>query len=207
MDKIRVLCVDDHHVVLEGLASLIDRQADMQLIGRALSGEQGLMLFQQLAPDICLVDLRLPGMSGLDLVRELRGRDATAKIIVLTMYQGDEDIYRALENGAATYVLKDALSADLVQTIREVYQGHRDLPENVAARLAARLSYSDLTPRETQVLQLVATGLRNKEIAGALSLSEDTVKLHVKSILGKLKVHDRTAAVRLALQRGIIHLD
>lgn len=179
----------------------------MQLIGRALSGEQGLMLFQQLAPDICLVDLRLPGMSGLDLVRELRGRDATAKIIVLTMYQGDEDIYRALENGAATYVLKDALSADLVQTIREVYQGHRDLPENVAARLAARLSYSDLTPRETQVLQLVATGLRNKEIAGALSLSEDTVKLHVKSILGKLKVHDRTAAVRLALQRGIIHLD
>jgi DNA-binding NarL/FixJ family response regulator len=156
--KIRVLCVDDHHVVLEGLASLIDRQADMQLVGRALSAEQGLTLFQQLTPDICLADLRLPGMSGLDLVREIRKRDAHARIIVLTMYQGDEDIYRALENGAATYLLKDALSADLIRTIRDVYEGHGDLPDNVAARLAARSTYPHLTPRETQVLRLCCNG-------------------------------------------------
>lgn len=204
--RIRVLCVDDHRVVREGITSMIGRQPDMEVIASAATGEQAIKLFQQHRPDVTLMDLQLPLMSGLDTICAIRSEFPEACIIVLTMYQGDEDIYGALHAGAATYLLKDALTHDLVQTVRDVHAGQRPIPPNVAERLADRVSHAVLTHREIAVVELIAKGQRNKEIAAELGITEETVKVHVKNLLAKLNVNDRTAAITVALRRGIIHL-
>ena len=204
--RIRVFCVDDHRVMLEGLALLIGRQADMEVVGSATNGEQAIDLVARMKPDVTLMDLQLPGVSGLDAIRKIRQADPHARIVVLTMYQGDEDIYRALEAGAATYLLKDALSEDLVRVIREVHTGGRPLTADVEAALAGRRKQPPLTPREVEVVRLIAEGMRNKEIAVTLGISEQTAKVHVKNILAKLGVSDRAAVIPVALRRGIIHL-
>ena len=204
--KIRILCVDDHRVVLDGLAMLIDRQGDMEVVGSATNGERAVEMFHNLRPDITLMDLRMPVMSGTEAIRQICRQTPDARIVVLTMYDGDEDINQALDAGAATYLLKDMLSEDLVRVIREVHDGERVLPSNVAARLDARKTQPSLTPREVDVVRLIAQGLRNKEIAVALGISEETAKVHVKNILSKLNVSDRAAVIPVAVRRGIIHL-
>ena len=206
VSPIRVLCVDDHRVMLDGLALLIGRQPDMEVIASATSGEQAVELYARHLPDITLMDLQLPTMSGLEAIREIRRTHPDARIVVLTMYQGDEDIYRALEAGAAAYLLKDTLAEDLVHVIRQVHTGSRPIPPDVAAALAVRKEHPVLTPREIEVVQLISQGLRNKEIAVALGISEQTAKVHVKNILAKLNVSDRSAVVAVAVRRGIIHI-
>lgn len=202
---ITVLCVDDHPVVLEGISQKISSQGDMRVVGLATDGRQAVDLFKRQRPDVTLMDLQLPTTSGLQAIRAIRSEDPKARIVVLTMYQGDEDIFRALESGAATYLLKDTLSDDLVRVVREVYAGSTTLPSNVATRLAARSTQRGLTTREVEVLERIAEGLRNKEIGAVLRISEETVQVHVKNILAKLGVNDRTAAVTVAFRRGIIH--
>lgn len=204
--KIRVQCVDDHAVVREGICLKINLQADMTVVAAAATGEQAVALFASHRPDVTLLDLQLPTMSGLDALRAIRDIDPAARIVVLTMYQGEEDIYRALQAGAATYLLKGTLSDDLVRIVREVHAGERPIPPDVAAKLAARAPRSALTSREIEVVTLMATGMHNKEIAAALRISNETVRLHAKNIFAKLQVPDRTAAVTHALRRGIIHL-
>jgi two-component system NarL family response regulator len=203
---IRVLCVDDHRLVLEGFTRIISLQSSFEVVGAATSGEEAVDLFRRCKPDVTLMDLQLPGMSGLDAIRVIRKEDPGARIVVVTMYQGDEDIFRALEAGATTYLLKDALPTELFEVIHSVYAGTPSLGPAVSARLASRSERPALTPREIDVLELVAEGLRNKEIASSLGLSETTIQVHVKNILSKLAVNDRTAAVNVALRRGIIHI-
>jgi two-component system, NarL family, response regulator len=205
-NRIRVLCVDDHRVMLDGLALLIGRQPDMEVIASATNGERAVELFASHMPDITLMDLQLPTMSGLEAIGEIRAAHPDARIVVLTMFQGDEDIYRALEAGASAYLLKDTLAEDLVNVIREVHTGNRPIPPGVAAALAVRKVQPSLTPREIEVVHLIAEGLRNKEIAVALGISEETAKVHVKNILAKLNVSDRSAVVAVAVRRGIIHI-
>jgi DNA-binding NarL/FixJ family response regulator len=204
--RIRVLCVDDHPMVLEGVSSMVGRQPDMELVGTATSGEQAVALFRQLTPDVTLMDLQLPAMSGLEAIRAIRKEHQSARIIVLTIFHGDEDIRRALDAGASTYVLKDVRSEELLHIVREVYSGERLLPSNVASRLAAT-SLPALTPRELEVLELMAKGMRNKEIGFVLGISNETIKVHVKNILAKLNVNDRMAAINVALHRGLIHIE
>ena len=203
---IRVLCVDDHRVMLDGLSLLLGRQPDMEVIAIATTGEEAVAQFAKLQPDVTLMDLQLPTMSGLEATRQICRAHPHARVVVLTMYQGDEDIYRALEAGAATYLLKDALSEDLVRVIREVHTGRRPIPSEVAAVLAARQKQPSLTPREIDVVRLIAEGMRNKEIAVTLGITEETAKVHVKNILAKLGVSDRAAVIPIALRRGIIHI-
>jgi two-component system NarL family response regulator len=205
-ERIRVLCVDDHRVMLDGLALLIGRQPDMEVIAAATNGERAVELFASLLPDVTLMDLQLPTMSGLEAIGAIRKSHSDARIVVLTMYQGDEDIYRALEAGAAAYLLKDTLAEDLVNVIRDVHTGHKSIPPDVAAALAARKAQPALTPREVEVVHLIAQGLRNKEIAVTLGISEQTAKVHVKNILAKLNVSDRSAVIAVAVRRGIIHI-
>jgi two-component system NarL family response regulator len=204
--KIRVLCVDDHRIVREGIALIIGRQPDMTVVATAASGEDAVALYHRHTPDVTLMDLQLGAMSGLQAIQAICDHDPDARIVVLTMYQGDEDIYRALNAGAITYLLKDTLSDDLVRVIREVDRGEHPISPGVAARLAARAAKPVLTVREVQVVELISQGMRNKEIAGALGISEETAQVHVKNILSKLDVKDRTAAVNVALRRGIIHI-
>ena len=204
--SIRILCVDDHRIVREGLALIIGRQPDMVVVGAASSGEEAVEMFARFKPDITLMDLNLRGMSGLDAIKAIRRHDARARLIVLTMHNGEEYIHRALEAGAASYVLKDTLSDNLVGTIRDVYEGRHSLTPDVEARLAERAGNAHLTPREVQVIELISQGMRNKEIAAALGISFETAQVHVKNILAKLKVQDRTAAVSVAVRRGIIQL-
>lgn len=191
----------------EGIGLIINRQPDMQVVGSASSGEEAIELFRNLRPDVTLMDLQLGGMSGVDAIRAIREGDATARIVVLTMYQGDEDIYRALEAGATTYLLKDTLSDDLIRVIREVHAGRQPaVSADIEARLAERAARPTLTPREIQVLELISQGMRNREIATALDVSEETIQVHIRNIFGKLQAKDRTAAVNVALKRGIIHI-
>lgn len=204
--KIRVLCVDDHRIVREGLTLIIGRQPDMQVVGSASSGAEAVELYARLLPDVTLMDLQLGAMSGVEAIRLIRRQNPAARFVVLTMYQGDEDIYRALEAGATTYLLKDTLSDDLVRVVRQVHDGEQPLMPNVAARLAERASSQTLTGREVQVIELISQGLRNKEIAVSLGISEETAHVHVRNILAKLKVKDRSAAINVALRRGIIHI-
>ena len=205
--RIRVLCVDDHRIVREGVALIIAREPDMEVVGLAATGEDAVQLFKRERPDVTLMDLRLGTMSGLEAIRAIRRDEPRARIVVLTMYQGDEDIHRALSAGAATYLLKDALSDDLISVVREVHAGGHPIGPDVRARLDQRAAQPTLTPREIQVLQLVSQGKRNKEIAAILGLSDDTVPVHVKNIFAKLRVNERTAAVNVALRRGIIHIE
>ncbi len=205
--KIQVLCVDDHPIVREGIALIISRQRDMKVIGVAATGEEAIEQFAQHRPDITLMDLRLGSMSGLQAIQAIRRDYPDARIIVLTMYEGDEDIHQALASGAITYLLKDTLSDDLIRILREVHAGGHPIVPGVKARLAARASQPPLTAREVQVLTLVAQGRRNKEIGSLLGISEETVTVHLKNIFAKLKVNERTAAVNVALRRGIVHIE
>ncbi len=206
--RIRVLCVDDHRIVREGIALIIGRHEDMEVVGSAASAEEAVALFRSVNPDVTLMDLRLGGsMSGVDAIRTIVRERRDARIVVLTMYQGDEDIFRALEAGASTYLLKDSLADDLIRVVREVHQGKQPVMPDVEARLTERAARPRLTPREIQVMELVAQGMRNKEIAASLGISDETAQVHVKNILAKLQAKDRSAAINVALRRGIIHID
>jgi DNA-binding NarL/FixJ family response regulator len=204
--KIRVLCVDDHPIVREGMAAIINLQADMTLAGAAATGGEALERFIELRPDVALVDLQLPDMSGFDLIKKIKAKSPNARIIVLSSHEGDVDIQRALEAGAQGYVAKGLVREELLQTIRSVHSGKRRLPASVAQKLAEHMADEPISPRELEVLSLMAGGKRNKEISSELSIAEDTVKMHVRNILSKLQVNDRTEAVTVALRRGIIHL-
>ena len=204
---VRVLCVDDHRIVREGIALILSREPDITVVATAATAQEAVAEFKRHLPDITLMDLRLGETSGIEAIREIRREYPAARIVVLTMYQGDEDIHRALSAGATTYLLKDALSDDLIRVVREVHAGGHPMAPDVRARLDKRAAQPTLTPREIQVLQLVSQGKRNKEIAAILGLSEDTVPVHVKNIFAKLRVNERTAAVNVALRRGIIHIE
>jgi DNA-binding NarL/FixJ family response regulator len=203
---IRVLCVDDHRLMREGIVRIVGLQPDMTVVAQASNGEEAVEQFMRHRPDVTLMDLQLPVMSGLQAIRAIKREHVDATIVVLTMYQGDEDIYRALEAGVMGYLLKDTLPDDLIRVIREVHSGRRVVPPEVAAALELRASQPSLTLRELQVLELLATGKRNKEIAADLGISGDTASAHVKSIFLKFNVHDRTAALAEALRRGMIHI-
>lgn len=205
--RIKVVCVDDHPVVREGLVTILRSAGDVQVVGVASTGEQGVELVYQMQPDVTVMDLRLPAMSGLQAIKTIRSELRDARIIVLTTFEGDEDIYRAVEAGAVTYLLKDTAADDLVRTVREVHQGGRPIPGEIAERLLQRMGSPSLTRRELNVLSAMAMGLRNKEIAFELCISKETVQVHVKSILSKLKVHDRTEAVTTAIKHGLLHLN
>jgi two-component system NarL family response regulator len=204
---IRVLVVDDHPMVRAGLVATISPEPDMTVVASASTGKEGLEQFRQHQPDVTLMDLRMPEMGGVDAINTIRAEFPSAKIIVLSTYQGDEDIFRALEAGAVTYLLKDTLAEKMIGVIREVAGGGRPILPEVAQRLTSRMFQAALTARELEVLRLVAKGKRNKEIAGELGISDETVQGHVKNILAKLSVHDRTEAVAVAIRRGIVHLD
>jgi DNA-binding NarL/FixJ family response regulator len=204
--KIRILCVDDHPVVRDGLEAIINLQPDMISAGAAATGGEALERFLELRPDVTLVDLQLPDMSGFDVIKKIRDKSPNARIIVLSSHEGDVDIQRALEAGAQGYVVKGIVREELLETIRSVRAGKRRLPAAVAQRLAEHMTDEPISAREREVLSLMAAGKRNKEIAGELSIAEDTVKMHVRNILSKLQVNDRTEAVTIALRRGIIHL-
>jgi DNA-binding NarL/FixJ family response regulator len=204
--RIRVLCVDDHRLVREGLAALINQQSDMVVVGSAATGEEAVDLFREQRPDVTLMDLQLPEMSGLDAVRAIKREQPDARIIVLTMYQGEEDIFSAMQEGASTYLLKDSLFDDLATRIREVHAGEARLPPAIETRLAERQLHRTLSTRERQIVELIAEGKRNKEIAAALGISEETVQVHMRHLFSKLGVNDRTAVLTVAARRGLIHL-
>lgn len=205
--RITVLCVDDHRIVREGLRMIINGEPDMIVVDTAANGREAVERFEAHTPDITLMDLQLPEMGGVDAIRAIRAQDPDARIIVLTMYKGDEDIHRAIAAGASTYLLKDTLADDLPRIVREVHAGGRTLPPDVLARLEERAASPTLTPREIEVMRLVAAGRRDKEIALALSISSQTARVHMKNIFAKLGVSDRTEAMSVALRRGIIHLE
>jgi len=204
--KIGVLVVDDHPIMRMGVSAIIDARSDMHVCAQAGSGDEAVIMFKKHRPDVTLMDLRLPGMSGLDALRAIRQEDAQAKCVVLTTYEGDEDIHQALSAGALGYLIKGMSHDTLVDAVRKVYSGARFLPPPVARSLADRTPNSDLSPREREVLTLMVHGKSNKEIANELGITEATVKCHVSVILMRLEVHDRTQAVIAALQRGLEHL-
>jgi DNA-binding NarL/FixJ family response regulator len=204
--RIRILCVDDHPIVREGLTSIVAMQPDMAIVGAAESGADALKIFRETSPDVTLIDLRLRDTTGFDLIRNILAVSPSARTIVLTSFEGDADIERALAAGAKGYVVKGMVREELLSAIRAVHAGKRHVPSAVAAKLVDHLGSEKLTQRELDVLKEIARGKRNKEIGAELSIAEDTVKMHVKSILMKLGVNDRTEAVTIALRRGIIHL-
>src|SRR5262245_38261297 len=204
--RIRVLCVDDHRLMREGIARIVDVQPDMEVVAEASNGEQAVAQFLASRPDVTLMDLQIPVTSGTEATRRIRQIDRSARIIVLTMYRGDEDIHRAFEAGAMGYVLKDTISDDLIHVIREVHAGRRVVAPEIQQALDERARRPTLSLREQQVLELLAEGMRNKEIASALGISADTTGMHVKNLYTKREGHDRTAAVAKAVRRGIIRI-
>jgi len=205
--RIRVLCVDDHPIVLDGIATIVGREPTMEVVGAAATGREGVELFKAQRPDVTLMDLRLADISGVQAIRAIRREDPKARVIVLTVSQSEEDIHHALEAGATTYLLKDTLSADLVRVIAQVYDGMQPpLRELIQSRIVERAKRPELSYRELQILKLVAQGLRNREIAVALDISENTVQVHIRKILSKLDAKDRTAAVATAVRRGLIRI-
>lgn len=204
--KIRILIADDHFIVRMGLTALVNMEPDMEVIGEAANGAQAVDIFGKLNPDLVLMDLRMPVKDGIEATAEIRNKFPTARILMLTTYDGDEDIHKALQAGAQGYVLKNSTAEALIPALRAVAAGQQWIPKDIASRLVSRKSFEELTPRELQVLHQLVRGLANKEIADTLNISEHTVKDHLKSILGKLRVADRTEAVTTAIQRGIIHL-
>jgi DNA-binding NarL/FixJ family response regulator len=203
---IRVLCVDDHPLIRKGIASILANEPDMQLVAEAASGEEAVRLFRELRPDVTLMDLRMPELDGIAATRAIREEFPAARIIALTSYEGDQDIYRALDAGVRGYLLKEAVHAEVLRAIRTVHAGKRLMPPEVAQRLSEYFPQMALTPRETEVLGLVANGLGNKEIAERLGTATGTIKIHLQNILEKLSASDRTQAVTIAIQRGILHL-
>ena len=206
-ERIRVLVADDHPVVRAGLAAVIAEEVDLELVAQAENGERGVALFREHRPDVVLMDLRMPIMDGVQAIRTITAQFPAARILALTTYEGDADIRRALEAGARGYLLKDMLLTDVITAIRAVRRGDRVIPTAVAARLAEFPERSDLTERELEVLQLVARGLSNKQVARAIGRTDETVKIHLKNMFAKLGVADRTEAVTIALARGLIHLE
>ena len=205
--QIRGLSVDDHPLLNEGVAALINSQPDMQLVAQAANGRDAIRKFREHCPDVTLMDLRLPDMSGIDTMIAIRNEFPEARIVMLTTFEGDVEIQRALEAGARGYLLKSMPPRELVGVIRQVHAGKKRIPSEVAERLAEHLGDEDLTPREMDVLRHAASGNRNRDIAGRLFISEETVKVHMKHVMEKLGATDRTQAVAVALRRGIIQLN
>jgi DNA-binding NarL/FixJ family response regulator len=203
---IRVLAVDDHPLLREGIAALVSNQADMELVAEAANGREAIEQFRKHLPDITLMDLQMPEMNGIDALGAIRGEFPEARIVVLTTYAGDVQVIRALKAGARGYLLKGLLRKELLETIRAVHAGQKRMPPEVASEIAEHATDDILTPREVDVLRLIAAGNANKEIAAQLSITEETVKGHVKNILAKLSANDRTHAVTIGLKRGIIDL-
>jgi len=203
---IRVLCVDDHPLLREGIAALVTSQADMQLLAQVGRGGEAVAAFRQHRPDVTLMDLRLPDMSGLDALKAIRGEFADARVLILTTFEGDVEIQRALELGARGYLLKSMPPRELLEAIRAVHAGRKVIPPEVGSHLTEHLGDEALTGREVDVLREVAGGNRNQDIARHLSISEETVKVHLKHIMQKLAASDRTAAVTIAIRRGSLHL-
>ena len=206
IDKIRILVAEDHLVARVGVSTIVNMQPDMTVVAEASNGLQAVELFRKHRPDVTLLDLRMPGMGGVEAATAIRAEVPTARMIALTTYGGDEDIRRALAAGVLAYLTKDVLHDELLKAIRAVHEGQTYLPAAVAAALAAQRPRPDLSAREVQVLELIVRGLANKQIAYTLNIAEHTVKNHVKNILSKLGVQDRTQAATAAIQRGIIHL-
>jgi DNA-binding NarL/FixJ family response regulator len=204
---ITILTADDHPLIRDGLAAVLRAESGLQVVAEAANGEEAIEAYARLRPDIVLMDLRMPVMDGLTATRAILADDPNARIIVLTTYDGDEDIHRALAAGARGYLLKDMMRTELLNVIRAVARGQRGIPAPVAARLAEHTPRIGLTPRELEVLRLVADGLSNAQVAERIGRTEGTVKVHLKNILQKLEVKDRTEAVTTALRRGFIRLD
>jgi len=205
-DKIRILVAEDHLVARVGVSTIVNMQPDMTVVAEASNGQQAVELFRKHRPDVTLLDLRMPGMGGVEAATAIRAEFPAARMIALTTYGGDEDIRRALAAGVLAYLTKDVLHDELLKAIRAINEGLTYLPAGVAAALAAQLPRPDLSAREVQVLELIVRGLANKQIAYTLNIAEHTVKNHVKNILSKLGAQDRTQAATAAIQRGIIHL-
>jgi DNA-binding NarL/FixJ family response regulator len=203
---IRIFSVDDHPLLREGIAAIINNQPDMQMVAQAATGSEAIQMFRQHLPDVTLLDLRLPDMSGIDVLIAIRSEFPEARVVMLTTFEGDVDIRRALEAGARGYVLKNMPPKDLVEAIRQVNKGRKRIPAEVAAYLAEYIGEDDLTEREVEVLRHIASGNRNRDIGERLFISEETVKVHVKHIMEKLGASDRTQAVAIAVRRGIIQL-
>jgi DNA-binding NarL/FixJ family response regulator len=204
--QIRVLCVDDHPVVRKGIAALLASEPDTVLVGEAANGKEAVDLFRKLHPDVTLMDLRMPQLDGIDATRQIRAEFPDARIIALTSYDGDQDIYQALEAGVRGYLLKETVHVEMIRAIHTVYSGKRLVPPEVAEKLSEYFPQIALTPREVEVLSFVAQGMANKDIAERLGTASGTVKMHVQKILEKLGAADRTHAVTIAIRRGILHL-
>lgn len=206
-NPIRILLAEDHNIVRQGLAAIISDEPDMDVVAQAEDGKQAVTLYHEHQPDVVLMDLQMPNLGGVGAITQIRADFATARIIILTTYDGDEDIYQGLHAGARGYLLKDTTAEELISAIRQVNIGKRYIPPNVAQKLAEHLDNSDLTKRELEVLQLLVLGKSNQDIATEMLITERTVKFHVTNILTKLKVSDRTQAVVVALKRGLAHLE
>jgi DNA-binding NarL/FixJ family response regulator len=204
--RIRVLCIDDHPLIREGIGAVVGNQADMQLVADAANAQDGIHQFRKHLPDVTLMDLRLPDMSGIDATVVIRKEFPEARVLVLTTFEGDVEIQRALESGARGYILKSLPPKELVEAIRQVHAGKKRIPAQIAAQLAEHLSDEELTERETEVLRTVAEGNRNQDIAQRLFIAQATVKVHIKHIMEKLGASDRTQAVAIGVRRGIIQL-
>jgi DNA-binding NarL/FixJ family response regulator len=205
-DPIRIMVVEDHHVVRQGLVALLNTVSGLKIVAEAGNGKEAIELYAKHLPDITLMDLRMPELGGVEAIGTIRKQHPNARIVVLTTYDGDEDIYRALQAGARGYLLKGMTTQELVDAIRAVHSGRTQIPRAVAERLADRMGGPNLTPREMSVLELIVKGNSNKEIADKLGIFESTVKTHVNNILSKMGVSDRTQAATAALQRGLVHL-
>lgn len=205
-ERIRVLSVDDHALVREGIAAMINDQPDMRLVAQAASGKEAIQSFREHRPDIALMDVRLPDMSGIDAMLTIRSEFPDARVIIVTSSEGVAEMQRALEGGAKGYMLKSMPPKELLELIRKVHTGKKAIPPEIAARLADHYSDEGLTAREIEILQQVAEGNRNRDIADKLFISEGTVKVHIKHIMEKLGANDRTQAITIAVRRGIIHL-
>ena len=206
-NSIRILVVEDHQIVRQGLVALLNVVDGVEVVGQAADGAEAVKQFEACHPDVTLIDLRLPKMGGVEVIQRVRASHANARFIVLTTYDGDEDIYRALQAGARAYLLKGMTVEVLVSTIRSVHAGKSIIPPSIAQKLAERMATEQLTQREQEVLEQIVKGKSNKEIGQALDISEATVKTHINNLLGKLGVEDRTQAATAAIQRGLVQLD